>query len=105
MIRSFHYAGHVTMEAHTSGRPEDRPLLEPWIEPWYRYVGGVFLQAYLQTVGDAGLLPDDPGELRVLLHTFLLEKAVYELGYEMNSRDKCVVIPIKGIEYILETSL
>ncbi|MBD3403460.1 maltose alpha-D-glucosyltransferase, partial [candidate division GN15 bacterium] len=105
MIRSFHYAGHVTMEAHTSGRPEDRPLLEPWIEPWYRYVGGVFLQAYLQTVRDAGLLPEDPGELRVLLHTFLLEKAVYELGYEMNSRPDWVVIPIKGIEYILETSL
>ncbi|MGA1876134.1 MAG: maltose alpha-D-glucosyltransferase, partial [bacterium] len=86
MIRSFHYAAYGALLLHPSYRPEDIVLLEPWIEPWYRYVGGIFLRSYLDTVNHAPFIPRERDELEILLQTFLLEKAVYELGYELNNR-------------------
>jgi maltose alpha-D-glucosyltransferase/alpha-amylase len=55
-------------------------------------------------VGDAEFVPKKREEFNVLFEAFLLEKAVYELGYELNNRPDWVDIPIKGIQYILKES-
>jgi maltose alpha-D-glucosyltransferase/alpha-amylase len=102
MIRSFHYAAYSDLLRRVSVRPEDTALLEPWADVWHQYVSGVFLQSYLNTVGRAPFLPDGRGELEILLHAFILEKAVYELGYELNNRPDWVVIPIREIRDILK---
>lgn len=102
MIRSFHYAGHSALSKCSSLRDEDIPLLKPWIDLWYSHVGGTFLRSYLDTAGDAGFVPDDLEELDILLRVFMLEKAVYELGYELNNRPDWVHIPMKGIKQLLE---
>lgn len=104
MIRSFHYAAHGALYLRSSLRPEDIPLLEKWIEPWYHYVSGVFLHTYLNTVGDVPFIPKTRNELEILLQTFLLEKAVYELGYELNNRPERIIIPIRVIKNFLEHS-
>ncbi len=101
MIRSFHYASFTALHRHTQGHPDDAPLLRPWLEAWYTYAGGAFLRAYLQRLGDAPLLPSDAGETEMLLQAFLLDKAIYELGYELNNRPAWVGIPLAGIEMIL----
>lgn len=101
MIRSFHYAVHAEYFNHISLRPEDASELEPWLEPWYRCVSRTFLEAYVTTAGNTGFVPGDINDLEVLLQVFLLEKAVYELGYEMNNRPDWLVIPIRGIKSIL----
>lgn len=103
MIRSFHYAAYSALIQHTSIRPEDTPLLESWVEPWYHYVSGVFLRSYLNTVGKADFVPKNRDELDILLQAFILEKAIYELGYELNNRPDWVNIPIKGIKLILKS--
>lgn len=105
MIRSFHYAAYSALLQHASIRPEDVSVLEKWADLWYHYVSGIFLSSYLNTVRGAPLLPDERGELEILLQALLLEKAVYELGYELNNRPNWVIIPIRGIKFILRRHL
>ena len=102
MIRSFHYAAYAGLLRHPSLRPEDREFLEPWLKVWYYHVSRIFLRSYLETIGRAEFLPRSKGEVAVLLEAFLLEKAVYELGYELNNRPDWLIIPVKGIRFILE---
>jgi maltose alpha-D-glucosyltransferase/alpha-amylase len=102
MIRSFHYAAHSALRSYGSIRPEDIVRLETWAEVWYVAVSGVYLNSYLFTVEDAAFVPKDRKEFETLLRCFLLEKAVYEVGYELNSRPDWVSIPIKGIERLLK---
>ncbi|MBU1906410.1 MAG: putative maltokinase, partial [Candidatus Omnitrophica bacterium] len=102
MIRSFHYAAYGAFFLRGAVRPEDIVLLEPWAKIWYNYVSAVFLYSYMNTVGNATFLPKDQEEFDILFNAFLMDKAVYELGYELNNRPDWVIIPLKGIRQILE---
>jgi maltose alpha-D-glucosyltransferase/alpha-amylase len=101
MIRSFHYAAHSSFMRYAADHPKGASLLEPWVGPWFSVVSSVYLQTYMKTVGNAPFVPRNPEELAILLETFLLEKAVYELDYEMNNRPSWVHIPMKGIRQVL----
>lgn len=103
MIRSFHYAAYSAILKRESLRPEDVPALEPWADLWYCYVSGVFLRSYLDAAGNAVFIPGERDELETLLNAFLLQKAVYELGYELNNRPDWVIIPARGIRHILKS--
>jgi maltose alpha-D-glucosyltransferase/alpha-amylase len=101
MLRSFHYAVHNEYFNHILLRPEDSSELQSWLDLWYQCAGKVFLSAYRSTAGDANFIPKDLKDLQTLIEVFMLEKAVYELGYEMNNRPDWLVIPFKGIRDIL----
>jgi maltose alpha-D-glucosyltransferase/alpha-amylase len=104
MLRSFHYAAHAALQDQKGSsvvRTEDQTGLEPWARYWYRWVSVAFLQAYLTTAAGAPFVPPGHEDLGTLLDVFLLEKAVYELGYELNSRPDWVRIPIEGIRQII----
>ncbi len=100
MMRSFQYAAYSALW-QPAMRQEDIPFLERWADLWYRQMSSVYLQSYLATTGDGSFVPQDQGELEVLLRAYLLDKAVYEIGYELNNRPKWVVIPVRGILHIL----
>jgi maltose alpha-D-glucosyltransferase/alpha-amylase len=106
MIRSFHYAAYTALFGQTLGavRPENPAFLEPWVLFWYLWVSSSFLRAYLEAAGDSGLLPKGRYELELLMDTMLLEKAVYELRYEINFRPEWVKIPIEGVLQQVEAS-
>ena len=53
---------------------------------------------------DAPFIPRNESDLRIALEAYLLDKAVYEIGYELNHRPDWVVIPIRGIKHILKSS-
>jgi maltose alpha-D-glucosyltransferase/alpha-amylase len=74
----------------------------PWVKAWYHYAASHFLVAYEETVGAASLVPRNPESANILLEAFLLNKAVYELGYELNNRPDWTIIPLKGILYVLQ---
>ena len=102
MLRSFHYATLVGLR-----REEDRGLLASgsesaaraaaWARAWYGWAAGRFLGAYLREAGDADFLPADSAALRTLLDAFVLEKAVYELSYELGNRPEWSWIPLAGL--------
>jgi maltose alpha-D-glucosyltransferase/alpha-amylase len=102
MIRSFHYAAFSALLQRGNVRREDIPALERWIEPWYQIVSGSFLDEYLKTVGQSAFIPTDREEREILLQTLLLDKAIYELSYELNNRPDWAMIPIRGIRQILQ---
>jgi maltose alpha-D-glucosyltransferase/alpha-amylase len=101
MIRSFHCAAHsgYTERGQLPGviRPEDVSVLETWATFWYHAVSATFLKAYRLGAAQGGFLPASNDEIQFLLDLFLLEKAVYELGYELNHRPDWVRIPLMGI--------
>jgi maltose alpha-D-glucosyltransferase/alpha-amylase len=103
MMRSYQYAAYSALW-QPSTRPEDIPFLERWADIWYRQMSGVFLQSYLATAAGAVFIPKNEEDLQVMLEAYLLDKAVYEVGYELNNRPEWVVIPIRGIRHILNRS-
>jgi maltose alpha-D-glucosyltransferase/alpha-amylase len=105
MVRSFHYASRAAaMRVTRDATPLEGDVLEPWLNLWYRGVSGSFLRSYLEVAGHAGFLPEDEEQLAGLLDFFLLEKAVYELGYEVNSRPDWIDIPARGVLDILDAA-
>ncbi|HLP40356.1 MAG TPA: putative maltokinase, partial [Fibrobacteria bacterium] len=100
MIRSFHYAIHSVWPQATGIRAEERKSLEPYIELWPDRMAGSFLDAYLRASQGASFLPAQK-DWELLLKVFLMEKAVYELGYEINNRPDWVHIPMLGILSLL----
>lgn len=102
MIRSFHYAAYGSLFLDNQIRPEDIDTLLPYVQQWYHYMSGFFLKSYLETVGNADFVPDNEEDLEILLQTYLLQKAIYELNYEINNRPDWVIVPLRGIKAIVE---
>ena len=95
MLRSFSYAAYAALFLRAAGRPGEVERLEPWARTWSRWTGVAFLKGYRAVAGDA------PFEL---LDLFLIDKALYELNYEMNNRPDWVRIPLRGLsELVLGT--
>ena len=67
----------------------------------YRYFIGVFLETYASLIQEHNINIGYRQERIFLLEYCMLEKAVYELGYEMNSRPRWAVIPLQGIMSII----
>jgi maltose alpha-D-glucosyltransferase/alpha-amylase len=104
MIRSFHYAAYSSLFLDNQIRKEDYPRLIPFIEQWYHYMSNFFMKSYLDTVEGSAFLPKDKADLDILMTTFLLEKAIYELNYELNNRLDWVLTPLKGILSLMSKS-
>ena len=102
MMRSFQYAACSALW-QPAMRKEDVPFLERWADLWYRHMGSVFLQSYLKTTGSAIFIPHNSEDLQIMIEAYLLDKAVYEIGYELNNRPSWVVIPVRGIKHILKS--
>ncbi len=77
--------------------------MEPWARVWNVWISSTFLSSYLQHAQPGGFLPSNREELNVLLDVYLLEKALYELGYELNNRPDWVHIPLAGILQLLQS--
>ncbi|MGH9781166.1 MAG: maltose alpha-D-glucosyltransferase, partial [Candidatus Acidiferrales bacterium] len=97
MLRSFSYAAYSSLINYTARHPEDFAALSPWAHLWERAVAAEFLRVYRATVQQVGLVPNDSAGFRKLLGVFLLDKALYEVLYELNSRPAWVRIPLIGI--------
>jgi maltose alpha-D-glucosyltransferase/alpha-amylase len=110
MLRSFHYAAYTALadeEVRGMARAADLESLDRWARFWVAWTSAAFLGAYLEEAraengSGRGFLPDDDEHFRILLQAHLLEKAVYELGYELNNRPDWVGVPVVGIRQLLD---
>lgn len=99
MMRSLHYAAFGKILISDTYSKSDATQLEKWAEQWQHYANRYFLGAYVEATGmESKLLPHH----EVLLLTLLLEKAIYELGYELNGRPDWTIVPLRGIYYLMQ---
>jgi maltose alpha-D-glucosyltransferase/alpha-amylase len=107
MLRSFHYAAYSGLLEFRERRglviPEELEAMDSWALFWQCWVCVIFLKAYMEAATGGGFLPKSREELRTLLDMYLLEKAIYEMGYELNNRPAWVRIPLRGILQLLES--
>ncbi|HYO26477.1 MAG TPA: putative maltokinase, partial [Lacipirellulaceae bacterium] len=103
MLRSFHYAAHAALRGWAPSLVSEQHDFsrEAWAEFWTSWASAAFLRTYLAGAVGGGFLPDDEGQLETLLSTYLMEKALYELRYELNNRPAWVTIPLAGIRQLV----
>jgi maltose alpha-D-glucosyltransferase/alpha-amylase len=105
MLRSFDYAVESVLAGKVEGsrlRREDIAQLRPWGTKWVELVSRLFLDSYLATATAGGLIPSNRDEIDLLLDTHVLEKAIYEIAYELNNRPDWVTIPLRGVTRVLK---
>jgi trehalose synthase-fused probable maltokinase len=105
MLRSFHYAAFSAAPADgavAEGNSESVWQRSRVTEAWHAWVTARFLASYLKEAGKASFIPASEDELKTLLRVHLLEKALYELSYELNNRPDWVRIPLAGIISLLK---
>ena len=107
MLRSFHYAAYAPLLGEINGRevPQERlNALDIWAQYWQTWVSATFLKTYLRTSASASFVPQSRGELAVLLDSYIITKAVYELGYELNNRPSWLWIPLQSVSKLLDVA-
>jgi maltose alpha-D-glucosyltransferase/alpha-amylase len=97
MMRSFSYAAFVALTQYTTRRPEDYAQLESWARLWEASVSTEFLKAYREANANSRIVPTERDDFDALLKIYMLDKALYELVYELNNRPAWIRIPLHGI--------
>lgn len=101
MIRSFHYAVSAKLFFSGETKHADALKLRKASERWFYLIRETYTETYLEALGRDQKLYANKAELNFLFLLHLLEKAIYELGYELNGRPDWIKIPLKGIEQVI----
>lgn len=105
MLRSYHYAAHNgVFELETRGALEASLGTDAYRDAadlWSFWIGAAFLAGYLPVAREAGLLPASDEELDAALTAHLLDKAIYELRYELANRPDWAYLPLLGLRFLL----
>lgn len=101
MIRSYHYAISAKMLNDPNTAELDPVRVQTAADRWYKLIQQTYMDKYLETFGKPHPLFKNNNEINFLLLIYLLEKAVYELGYEISYRPDWVKIPLKGIVNVI----
>ncbi|MGQ0657811.1 MAG: hypothetical protein ACT4NU_06915 [Chromatiales bacterium] len=100
MLRSFSYAAATTEERLAGEHTAKRERIAAVLARWETRTGEAFLQGYLEAAAD----PADPAAARALIDLFMLEKALYELRYELAHRPDWVKVPLRGLLAVLNVT-
>lgn len=104
MLRSFGYASMVSLFERTERGSDEWRRLEQWAETWEELARERFLGSYLPRSHEGRFLPADRETLGVMLDFFEIDKALYELDYELAHRPQWAWIPHRGIELLVSES-
>ncbi len=94
MLRSFAYAGQMVLVPTGEADADRVSRLEQVIADWTRQASDRLLEGYREATTGAAFLPGSPDTFRWLLDRSMLDKAFYELAYELNSRPDWTRIPL-----------
>ena len=104
VLRSLDYAA-MSFGQRSQDSNELAPAAAPSLLAWREQTTEGFLSAYQGAMGTSVLWPDRADEANAMLNFFLLEKALYEIEYELSYRPSWVSVPLRGILQILEGSI
>ncbi len=102
MLRSFRYAAADAINRAPRAGPGAEEKVVKRAGEWADTTARDFLDAYVTTMGECETYPPDPEFARRLLDMFVVQKAAYEVGYELANRPGWVKIPLQGLLDILE---
>jgi maltose alpha-D-glucosyltransferase/alpha-amylase len=97
LLRSIDYAAHMSLDRFTQERPQDRSALQSFVRQWRTLTAQTFLEGYKDAIAGSRVYPQDGATGRALIQFFTLEKALYEITYELGSRPAWVTIPLEGL--------
>ncbi len=104
LIRSIDYSATAALERALKSAPDEQGRLAHALDGWREHSVAAFLAAYRQSLGDARLWPRSLDDADRLLDFFLLEKAFYEIEYELAHRPDWLRVPLAGTWRILTRS-
>ncbi len=96
MMRSYRYAAYATLFQNFQHDQDLQNKLIPVADIWYHFVSRYFLGSYIETTLGSGLIPSDD-KVNDLLQIYSFQKAIYELGYEINNRPDWALIPLQSL--------
>ena len=101
MLRSYSYAAWSGLFAWSRAHRADALEREAWATLWETAVSDAFLTTYLDATRGAAFMPPDDRQLWALLELLMIDKALYELDYELNNRPDWLPVPIEGLLRLL----
>jgi maltokinase len=101
MVRSFHYAVSAKLFFSHETENTDTLRLQKAADRWFYLIRDTFWDTYYKRIGKDSGLYHNKAEINFLFLLHLLEKAIYEIGYELNGRPNWLKIPLKGIEQVV----
>jgi len=104
LIRSIDYSATAALERSLKSAPDEHGKLAQALEGWREQSVSAFLSAYRSSLNDTRLWPRSPQDADRLLDFFLLEKAFYEIEYELAHRPDWLRVPLAGTWRILSRS-
>ena len=104
LIRSIDYSATAALERALKSAPDEQGRLARALDAWRKHSVSAFLGSYRQSLGDNRLWPWSPEDANRLLDIFLLEKAFYEIEYELAHRPDWLRVPLAGARRIFSWS-
>jgi maltose alpha-D-glucosyltransferase/alpha-amylase len=108
MLLSFQYAAYAVLFHQVPGvtyRPETMAAIEFWSGYWRDWFSASFLKGYFDAIGQNSILPANENHIRLLVDAFSIERALEEVGRELNDRPEWVRIPLGMLLRVLESPL
>ncbi len=102
MVRSLSYAASASLFEEAGEDADEWKRLEPWALEWERLARERFLRGYLTRSHEGTFLPPEREAQLALLDFFEIDKALYELRYELSHRPNWIHIPLRGIRQVIE---
>jgi len=102
MLRSFDIAANMALRDPATVRESERGAAEPWAKLWATWVPAEFLSAYLEAAKGSPFLPQTRAELNMLLHTHVIEKALEQLGADLDRRQDWALAALRAVLDLLE---
>ncbi|MCA1939625.1 MAG: maltose alpha-D-glucosyltransferase [Caenispirillum bisanense] len=97
MLRSFNYAGWSALLKRAEYNPQAMERIGGFTADWEAATAAAFLLAYRESIAGCPVWPDDGETAAALLEAFTLEKALYEVCYEVANRPDWLRIPLQGV--------
>jgi maltose alpha-D-glucosyltransferase / alpha-amylase len=104
LIRSIDYSATAALERALKSAPDEHGKLARALEAWREHAAAAFMAAYRSSLTDTRLWPQSLEDADRLLDFFLLEKAFYEIEYELAHRPDWLRVPLAGTWRILSRS-
>ncbi|WP_022723791.1 maltose alpha-D-glucosyltransferase [Rhodopseudomonas sp. B29] len=101
LVRSIDYSTTAALDRASKNVPDESGKLAAALEAWRQLATDAFLGAYRDTMGDSPVWPADGDAAQRILDFFLIEKALYEIEYELAHRPDWLRVPLAGILRIL----